>query len=355
MVLRILGFEEEQTYRNINNIPTYPDVPYHLHMEKIDFPWGRENITSNAGSTMIHTVKPGKANPEGETEGNVGLESIGFYLKAALGNYIFTEGEDEDTTDNIVPPNTHEFYGGKRSKLPSYTFVTTKDYYEQIILGAVLDEFKIEGKDDFLTHSEKWWSSYQYRHRIDQDEYQENILDEDPIVGYEVGVKFAGSAPASIVKDFSLELKNNLNTDNTSGLGAFTPTRKPSVQTRDITLKLNTILEDETYELITKSEYGDLYLQNQWHHPTKCKVFSQPVEFEIRHCENQDEYLKIVFPDVLFTCSDPASGSDEIEVEMEMTPTGRKTATTLGIQSKKTDMYAVVSNHQTELVEVSGT
>lgn len=346
MVLRVLGFEEEETYRNINNIPTYPEVPYHLHMEKIDFPWGRENITSSAGSTMIHTVKPGMANPEGETEGNVGLESIGFYLKAALGNYIFTDG------DTASDPNKHEFYGGNRSKLPSYTFVTTKDYYEQIVLGNVLDEFKIEGKDDFLTHSEKWWGSYQYRHQIEEDTYDENILDEDPLVGYEVDVKFNNQTPASIVKDFSFELKNNLNTDNTRGFGAYSPLRKPAVQTRDITLKLTTILEAETYELITKSEYGALNLQNQWHHPTKCQVFSQPVSFTMRHCERQDEYLTMVFPDVLFTCSDPASGSDEIEVEMEMTPTGRNTISTLGNQTKRTDIYAVLSNSQEELVAV---
>lgn len=344
MVLRVLGFEEETEYRNINNCPSSLEVPYHMMMEKIDFKWNRENITSSSGSTMVHTVKPGLAKPEGETEGNVGLESIGFYLKAALGNYTYNAPEQGSTI------NVHEFLGGKRSKLPSYSFVSTKDIYELMTVGAVLDEFKIEGNDDFFTHSEKWWYSYQKRREIDEDEYGEQILEEEPVMPYEAEIQFGGQTPTSVVTDFSFELKNNLNTDKTNGIGAFSPIRKPGVQNREITLKCNTILEEETYDLVTQAEYGDLVTSGAWHVPTKCKVFSQPVSFILRHCEKQDEYLRIVFPDVLFTCSDPASGSDEIEVEMEMMPTGRKTITNLAGQAKKTDMYAVLHNNQTELV-----
>ena len=343
MVLRVLGFEEETTYRNINNCPAAITVPYHLMMEKIDFKWNRENITSSSGSTMVHTVKPGLAKPEGETEGNIGLESIGFYLKAALGNYNYIAPE---TANDF---SVHEFLGGKRSKLPSYSFVSTKDYYELMTVGAVLDEFKMEGNDDFFTHSEKWWYSYQKRRKIDEDAYNENILEEEPVMPYEAEIKFGGEVPSGVVTDFSFELKNNLNTEKTNGLGAYTPIRKPGVQNREITLKCNTVLEDETYDLITKAEYGDLVQSGNWHIPTKCKVFSQPVEFTLRHCEKQDEYLKVVFPDVVFTCSDPASGSDEIEVEMEMMPTGRKTIKNRANETKKTDMYAVLSNNQTEL------
>lgn len=349
MVLRVLGFEEESEYRNINNCTDFNsiNVPYHLMMEKIDFKWNRENITSSSGSTMVHTVKPGLAKPEGETEGNVGLESIGFYLKAALGNYVHHAPEQSGDC------HIHEFYGGKRSKLPSYSFLSTKDIYELMTYGAVLDEFKLEGGDDFFTHSEKWWYSYQKRREIDEDEYDENILEEEPVMPYEAEIKFGNEVPPGVLTDFSLELKNNLNTDKTNGLGAYTPIRKPGVQNREVTLKCNTVLEEETYDLVTKAEYGDLVKLSGWHIPTKCKVFSQPVEFTLRHCEKQDEYLKVVFPDVLFTCSDPASGSDEIEVEMEMMPTGRKTITPLSGTARKTDMYAVLSNNQSELATPS--
>lgn len=352
MTLRLIGLKEEQTFNTYPPIAVEdngtPNVDFHQQSDKIDFTLGMEPLTNNGGSNQIQDVRGGYAEPSGETEGLVDLKRIGHYLKGVLGGYNFQAGESG-------AKNKHEFWGTNSNKLPSWSINAVKDIYQQAISGACMDEFKLEAKKEFMSQSIKWSYSNERRQLIDPDEWIETEVDGAiPLVGYDVEIQFLKDGtntyenPPGVITELSLEIKNNLNTDKTSGLNSRFPVRKPSTQQREVSLKLNTTLDIDTFNLVTKSAYGELTETDGWYEPSKCKVYSSGIKITMKVCEDTSEQLVMIFPDCIFTCTDSTSGSDEIEVEIEVITTGRKTITSLN-GSKKTDIYCVLQNSIAEI------
>ena len=283
---------------------------------------------------MKKRARAGVYKPTSTIKAGVDLKRIGHYLKAFLGNYAFTAGSSGN-------PNKHEFWGGEQNKLPSYTLWETFDIFEKVVMGAVVDNWKLECSDENMTLETEFAYKTEHSHRLDDDEdYELKLLEDDwEVMFYDVLCYFGTDEIPGVISSLTIDGKNNLNVDKTIGFGSRGPQRKPSAQARDIDLSFVSTLEAESFELIQKAEYGHV-----GHGPSECKIVKIPFKIVINICENTDDKLIIIFPECTFSVEYEASGSDEIETTFKLTAMGSGTATLADNSTVITDMYAILEN-----------
>ena len=338
MGIRVVGIKEEARYGVAELAPDF-----HQEVSKAKASLNSTPNTKSSGSRMKKKARAGVYKPTSSIEGEVDLKRIGHYLKAFLDNYKFTNGGSG--------VNTHEFWGGENNKLSSFTLWETFDIFEKTIVGALLDNFKMEVSDEYMKFTADFVYKTETSEEIEEIElYKVKLLDGDyPLMFYDVTVELDENAPPGIVSSFSFDGKNNINVDKTIGLGSRGPQRKASAQGRDIAISFVSTLERETLELIQKAEYGEVGSE-----PSQCKLCKIPLKLICNVCEDTTDKLEIVFPECIFAVEYELSEADEIEVTFNLDAMGTGYATRLDGTRVLTDMYCRLVNDQAEIKSGEG-
>lgn len=355
MGLRKFGIKEETIY----GAPAEGKPAYYIRANKLSAGPGSEPVTLTNGGRGIHAYRAGYMNPQASVESTMDNESIGSFFYALLGNYGFTENKSITLKNNSATTtgtmNIHEFFGGENTKLPSFTGSMTMDFAEKRLFGLLCESLKIEAKDDLATLSTEWVYKTEDSTVINENsqEYpeKENTV---PLIGYDFELQFGSNVPSSVISEFSLEIKNNLNTDGTRGLGSRMPQKRASAQAREVDLSLTTTMSLSNYELLVAAEYGQTPSTTtpavgKKYTPSACKLSTTPLTIIIRTCEdNYAKFIQIHFPKCIITC-DPieTSESDEMELEVTLIPatTGTVDLETNG-NAQYTDMQVVIGNNE---------
>lgn len=354
MGLRLFGLHEEEDTASAYGKRVDKDalkVDFHQRVSKASAGPGQDPVTITNGSRMVQAKRAGYMEPTASTESTMDVKTIQYYLKALLGNYIF-KSNAEGTK------NHHEFWGGENTTLPSWQGVITYDIAEKQLFGLICDTLKIEAKDDLATLSCDWIYADEQQRRIDEDDYTIKEIDGViPLIGYDFNLEVAGKKPNAIISEFSLEVKNNHNTDATKGLGSRRPQKKASAQQREIELSLTTTMDKESFALIVGAEYGKAPTDSELsdidtvYTPSECLLYSTDLKLTIKTCEEKEEYIIFYFPNCIVSV-DPVetSESDEIEVDLTLVPDGTKSYDGFSdSKTRKTDMYCLVCNDQAEI------
>ena len=338
MGIRVVGMKEEAIYGVAELAPDF-----HQEVSKAKASLNSTPNTKSSGSRMKKKARAGVYKPTSTIEGEVDLKRIGHYLKAFLDNYSFRDGGSG--------ANTHEFWGGENNKLSSFTLWETFDIFEKTIVGALLDNFKMEVSDEYMKFTADFVYKTETSEEIENIElYKVKLLDGDyPLMFYDVTVEIDESAPPGIVSSFSFDGKNNINVDKTIGLGSRGPQRKAAAQGRDIAISFVSTLERETLELIQKAEYGEVGTE-----PSECKLCKIPLKLICNVCEDTTDRLEITFPECIFAVDYELSEADEIEVTFNLDAMGTGYATKVNGTRVLTDMYCRLVNDQPEIKSGQG-
>lgn len=334
MANRVLGLKEETTYGTASdNVPDW-----HQEVSKAKATPNTKPMTYSGGSRSVKKAKAGVMKPEASYDMKCDLKRIGHYMKAFLGNYVFTAGGNNT--------NIHEFWGGENTELPSFTGWSTFDIVMKKLVGMLCDSLKLEVGDEFMDGSVEW--KYQNETRIlevPEPADQKMIPDDTLIAFYDIAILLDSATPPGIVSKFSFEGKNNLNIDKTIGLGSRKPQTKAKAQKREVTLSIESTLVQETLDLIAKAEYGEVADS-----PSECKLYKLPLKLTIHFCEDATDSMEILFPECIFSVDYEASDADEIDVKFELQTMATKKVTLAdGTTEVVTDMYVKLQNNQPKI------
>lgn len=338
MVLRVFGLKEEENYGEEITAAMKPD--FHKRVTKSSIKLGDEPFIFSTGSRMDHKVRSGVMQPTAEIEAYVDLQRIGHMLRGFLDNYQYTE--EVDSKDDTKKINVHEFWGGECSELASFSGWATFDYFEKYIRGLVLDSLKLEVSNEAMTSTESYVYKTECQHKISEDEYVVREVEGDiPLMFYDVGLELDGKPLPGITTSFSFEGNNNLNVDNTIGLGSRWPQKRAAAQKREIKLSIVSSLTPDTVDIIRKSEYGD-----DLNCPSDCEIYKVDLKLRIAVCEDASQYLELYFPQCHVVVEYETAESDEIETTFNLQTLGSKEVMLAdGKTTVKTDCYAKLVNN----------
>ena len=303
---RVIGVVEEENY---GTAPAAGAPDFHIEVTKSSISIDGEPLELESGlSRDLRTVRPGAYVPQPEFEGVVDLKTIGHFLKAALGEYVYTAG-------SAGAMNTHEIYGLNNMLLPSLTLYGHFDLFIKEVTGFMVDEISIEVSDEWMTISVKGVGSKDSKVDEMPDPTELKLIETSiPIAFYDVALEFDGEVPAGVISSFKWSLKNNLDVDKAKGIGSRFVQAKPIAGKRENELEIETSLEPDTLKYIEMFEYGEEGASE----PSACKLTTAPFKVVISACERPDEKLTISFPDNLCTIEYDASGSDPIEPKITL-------------------------------------
>ncbi|KKK67680.1 hypothetical protein LCGC14_2951660, partial [marine sediment metagenome] len=143
--LRYFGSVKETTF----NEATPPVATAHVDIASatLDTPSEPDIIYAGGLQRTAKTRRPGFYAPAGNVVYAFDIDSIGEYLRYALGGYVFTAATPEATL------NTHEFYGDASATLPSFVARLGKDKladntnFEHVFSGCTLNSLSIAVSD----------------------------------------------------------------------------------------------------------------------------------------------------------------------------------------------------------------
>ena len=142
MANRVLGLKEEAKYGTASdNVPDW-----HQEVSKAKATPNTKPMTYSGGSRSVKKAKAGVMKPEASYDMKCDLKRIGHYMKAFLGNYVFTAGGNNT--------NIHEFWGGENTELPSFTGWSTFDIVMKKLVGMLCDSLKLEVGDEFMGNTQ---------------------------------------------------------------------------------------------------------------------------------------------------------------------------------------------------------
>ena len=351
MVLRLLGLKQEKTYGKLDGEDEQGfdiddvDPDFHRRLNDGSFKLNDEPVTYNDGSRMVQGARPGALKPSGSTGGKCDLTRIGHYFKGFFDQYKCDEG----TTISGTKYYTHEFWGHESQYLTSFHGWATFDIFQKHIKGLLLESLKLEVSDDYMSQTEEWIYMDEESEEIDQAEYDIiEVENEIPLMFYDVTIQLDNeniNNPARVYTSFNFEGKNNFNQDGTVGLGSRRPQRQAAAQAREISVSLNSYLDQSSLELIRGAEYGEKTITS----PSACKILKVPLRVIVQACENTNERLEMYFPRCTVNVEYSASESDEIETTFNLTALGTGTAELVDHSTVKTDCYCKLVNTVPEI------
>lgn len=303
---RVVGVVEESEW---GVAPAVGAPDFHIEVTKSSIGIDGDPLELESGlSRDLRTVRPGPYVPNPEFDGVVDLKTIGHFLKAALGEYVYTAGA-------AGAMNTHEIYGLNNMLLPSLTLYGHFDQFVKEVTGFMVDEISIEVSDEWMTISVKGVAKKDTKTDGVPDPTALKLIETAiPLAFYDVALEFDGAVPAGVISSLSWSLKNNLDADKARGLGSRFLQQKPLAGKRENELELETSLTPDTLKYIEMFEYGEEGANT----PSNCKLTTVPLKITIAACERPDEKLTINFPDNLCTIEYDASGSDPIEPKITL-------------------------------------
>lgn len=233
-VRRYGGFVEEGSF----NPAEPPEAVFHIEIgsASLDVP-DNPNIEFESGLYRGRTsLRPGFYAPAGNIVFPVDIRSIGYFLKWALGNYVYTDGG--------MGTNTHEIYGLEGTELPSFTSHIGKDAFEHIFTGCIVNSLQIVIESDYIMVTVDIVSAKDHKATLkaiaDLTMFNENLL-----TFIAAGIMFGGVCYNCKVKGFTLNIENNADAVAGKGIGTRYPCRIP-VGARNINLSGTLYFEDDT-------------------------------------------------------------------------------------------------------------
>ena len=342
MVDRGYGIEIEDTYGDTTVTKSNFAPEWWSEAESVDFKLNDEPVTKSGGSRMNKRARAGVIKPTGTTKAEADLQRLTYYFYGFLDNYVYTAG-----TSNA--PNIHEFYGGEGKELPSFRGIAVFDMLKKYIYGMLEDGLKLECSDDSLSVEADWLYKTEKAGIIGQSGEtftRPDDLDDDLfIMFYDISLKLNNAALDGVSTSFSFDGKNNHDVDSTIGFGSRAPQVRALAGKREIDLELKTTLTSDTVRSILNAEYGEVNALE----PSACKILQVPLEVNIALCEISGVACKIVFPKCTIRAEYDMSGSDNIEVTMNLATLGSGTVTLADDSEITTDMYVKLTNGLDEL------
>ena len=342
MVDRGYGIEIEDTYGDTTVTKSNFAPEWWSEAESVDFKLNDEPVTKSGGSRMNKRARAGVIKPTGSTKAEADLQRLTYYFYGFLDNYTYTAG-----TSNA--PNIHEFYGGEGKELPSFRGVAVFDMLKKYIYGMLEDGLKLECSNDSLSVEADWIYKTEKAGIIGQSGEtftRPDDLDDDLfIMFYDISLKLNNAALDGVSTSFSFDGKNNHDVDATIGFGSRAPQVRALAGKREIDLEIKTTLTSDTVRSILNAEYGEVNALE----PSACKILQVPLEVNIALCEISGVACKIVFPKCTIRAEYDMSGSDNIEVTMNLATLGSGTVTLADNSQITTDMYVKLTNGLDEL------
>lgn len=235
-VLRYAGFKEEEEFNDKNNTE---EVDFHIDIASggLDIPASKNEVVPSGIGKGARKKMPTFSYPEGAIEYAFDVETIGFFLKMALGGYMYNGS-------NPIA-DKHDYYGDNSSRPRSFLATLGKDFTEQVFTGCVVDSLELNVNDNTaLATVNIVGAGYDRRNIKSEDEL--NISDEYPIAFSEVNVYIngRGNSISRKVKNLTLSISNNPSTDEGRTVGSLNPTRIV-LGDREVSVSLEYFMEDD--------------------------------------------------------------------------------------------------------------
>lgn len=211
---RYVGFREEDptNYGGLVADTTYDFDVASMGLDAPDDP----NIVLPTLNRFQTRHMPGFYSPSGPMEYAMDINTIGYFLKFALGGYEFTEGALE-TDENI-----HEFWATPGYTLPSFNARVGKDTFEHIFLGCVIDKLGLSIENELATIKADMLAQ-----RDQQGALRETLNDPDPdlypLAFYNSKVELGGTDVSQDVRKFTWDYANGIKAEEGQGLGSRFP------------------------------------------------------------------------------------------------------------------------------------
>lgn len=214
-IFRYAGFAEESEY---GESPA-PDAVFHLDImsASLDAPTEPEMMFEGSIGRGQKTHRPGFYSPSGNTVVAVDVRTVAWFLKWALGNYVYTAGTEPAL-------NTHEIYRTDNNILPSFCSRIGKDVFEHVFSGCSINELTLEVSDGFAQLTVDIMS------KVDSSATLQTIDQlilpvEYPLMFHEVTATRDASDVSAAMKSFTLTISNNLDAEAGRSLGSRYPRR----------------------------------------------------------------------------------------------------------------------------------
>lgn len=226
---------------------------------------------------------------------NLQMETLAYLLEAVLGR---REG-------NII-------YGTNSSILQSYTIMGGYGTYEKRILGAIFDTLSLEVESEFLT------ASVETKAKIDSKEDLKPLsafnFGKLPLSFYHIDsvkMRRAGETDWDEMRcktnKISLEIKNNVNTDDARGMGSRFMCKVPRAGKREIGLTL------------TVDDTDEKYLEMYWGSEDGPRRYLAGENFELMfYIRNGNKKFELYFPDCTINQPSATANADPLKYELSI-------------------------------------
>ena len=307
-----------------------------------------ENQKLNLGSMAVVKDRQGYPEPTGDISTSADVKVFQQYMYYLLGNYKYT-AEGHDAADG-TKKHLHEFWGGERKSMPSASCAFTyDDFMEKITVGTILSSMKLTIGKELTTLEPSIVYSTERVTKINIDDYEHNMLDAIPLIGYDYTVQI-GESFGEVISDLEIELDNNVNTDKCTVLGSRWYKRKPRFEKRDISITATTLFDEDNYETIIEAMHGRYNPRSDgYNYPHDCVSFHEKVVIKARTCEDTDEFILMVFPWCIIELEPIEANEGVLEASLTITPEKVKSVTMKDGTKKVTDIFVQVVNDQTKL------
>lgn len=302
----------------------------------------------NLGSMAVVKDRQGYPEPSGDISTSADVKVFQMYMYYLLGNYIYTENGHDAGSQGMK--HLHEFWGGERKSMPSSTCAFTyDDFMEKITTGTILSSMKMTIGKELTTIEPSIVYANERTTEISIDEYEHNVLDAIPLIGYDYEVQI-GESYGEVISDLEIEIDNNVNTDKCTVLGTRWYKRKPRFEKRDIKITATTLFDEDNYELIMKAMHGAYSPRSDgYNYPHDCISFHEKLTITARTCENRNEFIKMVFPWCVIEVDPIEANEGVLEASLTITPEKVKKQRLMSGTEKVTDIYVQVVNDQPQL------
>ncbi len=226
---------------------------------------------------------------------NMQMETLAYLFEAILGK----------KDGNII-------YGTNSSILQSYTIMGGYGTYEKRIIGAIFDSLSLEVESEFIT------ASAEIKSKIDRKEplkgLQEFEFGKLPLSFYHIDnvkMRRAGETDWNEMRcktnKISLEVKNNVNTDDARGMGSRFMCKVPRAGKREIGLTL------------TVDDTDEKYLEMYWGSEDGPRRYLAGENFELMfYIRNGDKKFEIYFPDCTINKPSATANADPLKYELSI-------------------------------------
>ncbi len=236
-IRRYCGIAEEATYGE--GPPPEAEVHLDISGSSLDVP-GDANIIYDGGARRTARIyRPGFYAPAGNVVYALDINTIGYFLKWALGEYEFT------STGGAGSLHLHEMWGTEDSTLPSFCARVGKDLFEHVFSGCAVNSLEINVGDGLCMATVDIAAQKDAKTTLEAGEL--DFPADYPLAFHEVTARIVKAGPdediSTQIKDLTLTINNNAAADDGRHIGNRHPARIP-VNDRETTLSLAMHFED---------------------------------------------------------------------------------------------------------------